>query len=238
VQLIVRNLFERTADVRWWATDEAFCKALEHPEHDSMQYASKRLGVIHRFYSVYKNLALADTKGNVVASANTEFNRLQGSSVSDKKWFQEAMNTFNGDQYVVDDVYNCYMHHDRSVLVYATAVRRGGQLNGRTIGVLGVYFDWQAQAKNIVCNEPTFNANEWKNIRVLLIDSEHKIIATSDDKGLYQKFPLMIVDKHNNKGHYFQADGTLVAYAKTIGYEEYDGLGWYCVITRKMPPAS
>lgn len=24
VQLIVRNLYERTADVRWWATDEAF----------------------------------------------------------------------------------------------------------------------------------------------------------------------------------------------------------------------
>ena len=29
VQLIVRNLYERTADVRWWATDDALYKALE-----------------------------------------------------------------------------------------------------------------------------------------------------------------------------------------------------------------
>jgi hypothetical protein len=40
-------------------------------------------------------------------------------------------------------------------------------------------------------------------------------------------------DKSKTKGHYFQADGTLIAYAKTIGYQEYDGLGWYCVITKK-----
>lgn len=233
VQLIVRNLFERTADVRWWATDDAFYKALEEPTPELMQYATKRLGIINRFYTVYKNLVLTDTKGNVVASANSEFNRVQGSSLFDRRWFQESMNTFSGDQYVVDDVYNCHMHHDRSVLVYATAVRRGGQLNGRVVGVLGVYFDWQDQAKNIVCDEPILTPDEWKNMRVLLLDSEHKIIASSDNNGLYQRFPLMIADKSKSKGHYLQADGTLVAYAKTIGYQEYDGLGWHCVITRK-----
>lgn len=44
VQLIVRNLYERTADVRWWATDEAFWKTAEipHPrivckQHDALQ---------------------------------------------------------------------------------------------------------------------------------------------------------------------------------------------------------
>ncbi len=237
IQLIVRNLFERTADVRWWATDDAFCNALENQIPDSTQSASRRLGLINRFYSVYKNLVLADTKGNIIATGNPEFNRIQGSSVSDKKWFQEAMNTFNGDQYVVDDVYNCYLHQDTSVLVYATAVRRNGQLNGRTIGVLGVYFDWQGQAKSIVCDEPTFSSDEWKNIRVLLLDSEHKIIASSDNKGIYQKFSFMPTDKNTPKGYYFQADGTLVAYAKTIGYQEYDGLGWYCVITRKVSQA-
>lgn len=233
VQLIVRNLFERTADVRWWATDDAFYKALEEQTPDMIQNASKRLGVINRFYTVYKNLVLTDTKGNVIATANTDFNRVQGSNVTDKKWFQEAMNTFNGDQYVVDDVYNCHLHHDRSVLVYATAVRRGGQLNGRIMGVLGVYFDWQEEAKNIVCNEPTFSSDEWKSMRVLLLDAEHKIIASSDNNGMYQKFSLNMPDKNKTKGHYFQADGTLIAYAKTIGYQEYDGLGWHCVITKK-----
>ncbi len=233
VQLIVRNLFERTADVRWWATDDAFYKALELSTPETTQHATKRLGVINRFYTVYKNLVLTDTKGNIIASANPEFSRIQGSNVSERKWYQEAMNTFNGDQYVVDDVYNCHLHHDRSVLVYATAVRRGGQLNGRTVGVLGVYFDWQKEAKNIVCDEPILLPSEWKHMRVLLVDNNHSIIASSDGNGMYQKFPLILPDKSKTKGHYFQADGTLVAYAKTIGYQDYDGLGWYCVITRK-----
>jgi Methyl-accepting chemotaxis protein (MCP) signalling domain len=233
IQLIVRNLFERTADVRWWATDDAFYKALENTTPELLQNANRRLGTINRFYTVYKNLVLTDTKGNIIACANSDFSRVQGSNVSDKKWYQEAMNTFNGDQYVVDDVYNCHLHHDNSVLVYATAVRRGGQANGRIVGVLGVYFNWQDESKNIVCDEPILTPTEWKAMRVLLLDTEHNIIASSDNKGMYQKFPLILTDKTKTKGHYLQADGTLVAYAKTIGYQEYDGLGWYCVITRK-----
>lgn len=233
VQLIVRNLFERTADVRWWATDDSLWKALEDNTPELVKYASKRLGVINRFYTVYKNLVLTDTRGNIIASANPDFTRVQGSSVSDRKWFQEAMNTFNGDQYVVDDVYDCHLHQDRPVLVYATAVRREGQLNGRSLGTLGVYFDWKDQSKNIVCDEPILSDDEWKKMRVILADSEFNIIATSDGRGMYQKFPLMLVDKTKTKGYYHQADGTLVAYAKTIGYEDYDGLGWYCIMTRK-----
>jgi hypothetical protein len=213
-------------------------KALETPNPDTVKYASKRLGVINRFYSVYMNLIATDTKGNVIASANEKFNRVQGSSVSNTKWYQEAMNTFNGDQYVVDDVYNCHLHGDKPVLVYATAIRRGGQLNGRTVGTLGVYFDWPDQAKNIVCDEPLLTAEEWKHSRVMLLDNELRIIASSDNNNIYQKFPLTPPDKSVTKGHYYQADGTLIAFAKTIGYQEYDGLGWYSVIIKKPTETS
>lgn len=233
VQLIVRNLFERTADVRWWATDDSLWKALKDPTPELTQYASKRLGVMNRFYTIYKNLVLTDTKGNIVASANPDFNRVQGSNISNTKWFQDAMNTFNGDQYVVDDVYNCHLHHDRPVLVYATAVRKDGQLNGRTLGTLGVYFDWLDQSRNIVKDEPTLTADEWKRMRVLLTDNDFRIIASSDGNGIYQKFPMSSTEKGKTKGYYYQADGTLVAYAKTLGYEDYDGLGWHCIILRK-----
>ena len=34
------------------------------------------------------------------------------------------------------------------------------------------------------------------------------------------------------RGYYYGPDGTLVAFAHTIGYETYDGLGWYGVITQ------
>ena len=51
VQLIVRNLYERTADVRWWATDDVFYNAMQDPSPEAIAHATQRLGVINRFYS-------------------------------------------------------------------------------------------------------------------------------------------------------------------------------------------
>lgn len=229
VQLIVRNLFERTADCRWWATDDAFWNALQEPSPEKAHHAQKRLGVINRYYTVYMNLLLTDTHGSVIACSNPEdFPRVTGSSVSGSKWFQEAMNTYSGDQYVADDIYNCPLHNDKLVSVYATAVRRGGITNGRTIGTLGVYFNWEEESRSIVQDEPTLTDEEKKNKRVLLLDAQHRIIASSNGKNLLQKFNL---NSKENKGYYFNNDGSLVSFAKTLGYQEYDGLGWYCVIT-------
>jgi hypothetical protein len=67
VQLIVRNLYERTADVRWWATDEAFYKCLENANPESRDHAAGRLSIINKFYSVYMNLVLIDAHGKVAA---------------------------------------------------------------------------------------------------------------------------------------------------------------------------
>src|SRR5690606_13721217 len=44
VQLIVRNLYERTADVRWWSTDSALWSALLDPTSPARSFASERLG--------------------------------------------------------------------------------------------------------------------------------------------------------------------------------------------------
>jgi hypothetical protein len=35
------------------------------------------------------------------------------------------------------------------------------------------------------------------------------------------------------RGSYYDPDGAIVAFAKTIGYEDYDGLGWYGVVVQQ-----
>jgi len=229
VQLIVRNLYERTADVRWWATDEAFYKCLENA--DTGAHATKRLGIINQFYSVYMNLVLADTNGKVIAVSQVDKYKMKpGANVSGLGWYRSALATKSGDQYVVDDIYNDPLHNDLPVAVYAAAVRRGGELNGEAIGVLGVFFNWQEQSRVIVTKEPNLSAEEWKYSRVLLLDNAMRIIASSDGNGLYSRFPLDT--SHGTKG-YFSQNGYLTAYARTLGYQEYDGLGWYGVIIQE-----
>lgn len=232
VQLIVRNLFERTADVRWWATDEAFYHCLENISDESKAHAAKRLGVINKFYTVYINLVLADSQGNVVAvSAPENYSGGADENVAKYEWFSKALATTAGDQYHVADIFDCPIHKNRPVAVYSTAVRRGGELRGAVLGVLGVFFDWQEQSDVIVRDEPNLTPEEWEYSRVLLLDNAGRIIAASDGQDLYKKFSPAI-NTGEEKGH-FTKEGKLIAYAKTCGYEDYDGLGWYGVIVQE-----
>ncbi|MCP9456415.1 MAG: hypothetical protein NNA18_09960, partial [Nitrospira sp.] len=77
-----------------------------------------------------------------------------------------------------------------------------------------------------------FSESEWKRTRVLLLDRELRVIAASDNRGVLQPFSL----KHQGKqrGYYVDDDHQVTAFARTIGYQEYDGLGWYGVIVKKL----
>jgi hypothetical protein len=232
VQLIVRNLYERTADVRWWATDPAFWQALEDPTEANINHANERLNIINRFYSVYMNLVLADKNGRIIGISRPDlFRNLRNMSANGERWFQQSMRTHSGDDYVVDDVHLSASHNNLPVAVYATAVRSTGSMHGTINGVLGVYFDWKEQSRSIVQDEANLSADEWQHSRVLLLDAQHRIIAASDNKGLLEPFNLETNGKA--KGSYRDASGTIIAFAKTIGYQEYDGLGWYGVVTQK-----
>jgi hypothetical protein len=233
VQFIVRNLYERTADVRWWATDEAIVRCLESLDQVSIDHAVERLSLINRYYSVYLNLVLIRSDGKILAcSQAAKFPRVTGANIAKLPWFQKAMATTSGDQYVVDDIFRASLHDNRLVAVYAAAVREGGKINGKVIGVLGVVFDWEDQSKAIVLKEPSLSENEWKRSRVLLVDHDLRVIAASDNKGVLMPFALEHKGQH--KGHYFNDDNEVIAFAKTIGYQEYDGLGWYGVIVQKL----
>lgn len=232
VQLIVRNLYERTADVRWWATDEAFCNCLDAPNAESVDHANKRLAIINRFYSVYLNLLMVNKEGIVVGCSNPgKFPQVIGANVSDRPWFRQSLILHTGDQYMVDDICRDPLHQNKMVAVYSTAIRTGGEINEKATGVLGVLFDWDEQARSIVRDEPPLSEEEWRRSRVMLLDNDLRIIAASDDRDLLTRYDLRA--NGQRKGYYLNEQGELVAFAKTIGYQEYDGLGWYGVVVQR-----
>jgi hypothetical protein len=232
VQLIVRNLYERTADVRWWATDDALYRALESRNDEIITHATTRLGLINRFYSVYLNLVLVGADGKAVAcSQPSRFANIVGTDLSSHLWVRKALATVSGDEYIVDEISRDPLHENKLVATYATAVREGGKVDGKVLGALGVFFDWDEQSRVIVQAEPALSNDEWKRTRVLLLDGNQRIIASSDNKDLLTSFNLRAEGRQ--KGHYFNEQKALIAFAKTLGYQEYDGLGWYSVIIQK-----
>ncbi len=241
VQLIVRNLYERTADVRWWATDDSFFRLFECDSSNDadmpalVQHAERRLELINQFYSVYLNLVLIRRDGVVVACSNKNMrDHLVGKNVNRQSWFRKALLTQSGTEYVAERIFLDPMHNDQAVSVFATAVRAGGETHGERLGVLGVVFDWETQAKVIVVDEPSLTEVEWKSCQVLLLDREFRVIGDSQGRPSLEKFPLSA--GHASAGSYFDAHGNSISFAKTLGYQEFDGLGWYGVVIRRLNP--
>jgi len=232
VQLIVRNLYERTADVRWWATDPAFWQALAGNDSDAVALAADRLGTINRFYSVYSDLVLTDAQGRVVASANPLHARdLKGIDLSRTPWFRSAVATASGDHYAVGEVMQSTHHADREVLVYSTAVRSHGRSDGKVLGTLGVYFDWQAQGRSIVETEAALPPKIAERTEIMLLDGHGRVIASNRPGRRFDTFDL----HHDGaqRGSYYDGSGNIIAFARTLGYQEYDGLGWWGVILQR-----
>lgn len=228
IEIIDRNLYERSCDVRWWATDSAVVGALETRSRDAALLASARLATILRSYTVYLDLWVVNAAGKVVAHGRPQsFPGVVGADVSGQAWFANAMRTASGDDFTVADVEAAPLLKGAATATYATAIRRGGEADGAPIGVLGIFFDWAPQAAAVV-EGVGLSDDEKKKARVLLLDAAGRIIAASDGEGLLrQTYPLKTGGQA--KGWYVEGQ-RLVAFALTPGYETYRGLGWYGAI--------
>lgn len=236
VELIDRNLFERTCDVRWWATDSAMVDALADPGDASASFASKRLGVILSSYTVYHDLWIVDAEGRVVANGRPDrYPRVPGTRVARERWFQDAMATRDGTDYAVTDIAPIAALENAPAPVYAAAIREGGEVTGRVLGALGIFFDWQTESE-IIVDGVRLEPEERDYTRCLLVDSRHRVIAASDRRGvLDETFPLATGPLEAGRpavGSYRDQQGHVIGYARTPGYKTYDGLGWYGVIVQ------
>ena len=231
VELIDRNLYERSCDVRWWATDSALVDCLAAPSTEACAYASQRMGVILNAYTVYLDLWLCDAQGRVIANGRPERAGVVGHNVSREEWFRGALNTGSGDDFVCADIGANRALSGAAVATYATAVREDGRARGRPLGVLGIHFDWTPQAQTIV-KGLRLSAEEWAHTRAMLLDRHGRVIAASDEIGMLDEvFPLRHLNQ--SQGSYEDDNGAMVGFALTPGYETYQGMGWYgCLVTK------
>ncbi len=228
IEIIDRNLFERSCDVRWWATDSAVVAAVGGEDAAVREHASARLATILRSYVVYLDLWIADAEGRVVANGRPDrYPNAVGLNAARSAWFQQAMNTASGDEFTVTDIARNSALDDAAVATYATAIRAGGDAHGAPLGVLGIFFDWTPQAEDVV-KGVGLSDEERAQCRVMLLDAEHRIIADATGRGeLGSAYPL---NTEGRERGYYQDGDRLVAFALTPGYETYRGLGWYGVI--------
>ncbi len=239
IDLIDRNLFERSCDVRWWATDNSLVDALADPSHDPAKraFASKRLGVILSAYTIYHDLVLADANGRVVANGKPTKYASQGAHVADKVWFRDAMSSASGENYAFETLHESPLIDGERTLAYSCAVRTGGEAHGRPLGVLGILFDWDSLAQTIV-NGVSLSAEEKKRTRCCIVDDHGLILADTQGQMLKAKAPLPNPARVLTKTNHFimeNIDGkpAVIAHAYAPGYEGYS-TGWHSLLIQTL----
>ena len=225
IELIDRNLYERTCDVRWWATDSAVVDCAASPDRGVGHSVGAARRHPRRLHRLSRSLALRSRRQGDRQRPRRPLPRRRPERRL-HKWFREARDLRSGDDYVAGDVECQPLLGNAQVATYCASVRAGGKANGEPIGVLAIHFDWEPQARAIVQGVRVGASDK---ARVLLVDSNFRVIAASDGQGLLSE-RISLSLKGERSGFYQDRAGALVAFHATPGYETYKGLGWFGVI--------
>jgi len=221
IDILIRNLFERTADVGFLATDEdltAFM-AKDYNSEDEFAQIHEHLNEYVKKYSVYSEILLLDMDGSVKIHLNQDNKVSNGANFSDvvKKVVdnQEEYTEYFGYTGLVPDAKNS--------LLYMQNITNGPEDSGPTVGVLVLVFKFDDEMEGI------FNKLDNNNHRpiMLLIDEKNQTIATNHSElvpigkrlePLKDDEEYKIIN-YNNKRY-------IATSAKTQGYEGYFGIPW------------
>lgn len=237
IDLIDRNLYERSCDCRWWATDAAMVSALEQPGEAATAHASDRLGVILKAYTVYFDIVLADLNGVVVANGRPADYPSAGTTHREAPWFTTALATASGDEFGFETVHASSLVGGKRVLVYSCKVCRGGDAKAEAIGVLGVVFNWDGLAQKIMHETPVEEAKKGVT-RVCIVDDNGRVLADSLDQILgrpveFSERARLFAQKKASATAAVDGVSVLAAHAQSPGFETYR-TGWHSLILQRV----
>ena len=237
IDLIDRNLYERSCDVRWWATDSSVVDALTKKTAEARQFACDRLGVILNSYTVYVDLVLADMEGKIVANGRPAQFKSIGRNVANQQWFSSARQTRSGEEFGFQTAHHSDLIDRQPALVYSCGVRKDGSANGPLIGVLGIIFNWEGLAQTIMKAVP-LGAAEKAISRCCILDRGGRVLADSNDKHLVDTLDVgTLPDVFTGKKGFFetayQGRQCCIGHAKAPGFETYT-TGWYSLIIQPI----
>jgi hypothetical protein len=250
IDVVDRNLYERSCDVRWWATESAVVQALETrvlaPEVYSIaaEKCSERLGVILNSYTVYLDIVVCDLSGCVIANGRPALFRSVGTSVADTEWFRSAQRTSSGNDFGFQGVHRGGLAGGAPALVYSCGVREGGDANGKLIGVLGIVFNWDGLGKVVVSRAVDMLSPETdQRLSARLLYADGTVIASAGDMEEISTVPAQVmgvvassvrgVILPESKGDGIACGHCIAGHAASKGFETYR-TGWYAMIAESI----
>ena len=166
IDIVVRNLFERTADVGFLATDRELCNFVAGLT-DSVEATRYRLREYRNKYTVYDEIILLDTEGNVLV-------QIDPTTPLEHSADPLIRQTLESDTYVETFRATDLRPAKERALVYSRRMHH--PQTGAVIGVLCLCFHFEEEMAGIFAahGDPQGRSN------MLLLDGENRVIASAD----------------------------------------------------------
>ena len=209
VDVLTRNLFERTADIGFLATDAAIVEACVARDPAVLAALRERLRAYAARYTVYRDIVLMGPDGQVLTRlvdgfAGRSTAPLVGLASSSQGGFVEtfAATDFCGDA---------------PALTYAWRVER----DGRVVGVLALVFDLQREADMI------FERLATRDEVLAFVDAQQRVVVSNDAARLPPGHRLALHDGTAS----LRLGGVTHLVTRRAGrpYQGYPGPGWSTV---------
>jgi len=235
IDIVDRNLYERSCDVRWWATEPAVARCLVEDSQDAQRHASQRLGQILDSYTVYADLVVADAQGRVIANGRPMRYRSVGARVDGTDWFRAAMSTRSGSEFGFQSMHDSDLVDRQSILAYSCAVRDPQSHSRTPLGVLGILFKWRALGQTVLEQLPLSEAERGRT-RACLVDGQGRILAdTMPGRTAVLDFPERATLFQGRRGVIstrIAGRPVIVCHAASPGFETYR-TGWHALLLRE-----
>lgn len=224
IDVLIRNLFERTADIGFLATDDdirIFIKNyVSKYNEDSLilrQNLQKRFKEYVSKYSVYFDIVLLDTHGKVLVRLNDD---IKVEKV-DSSFVQKILNS--NEDYVETYKFHDFVPQYKKSLVYSYKVNKTNDSSSENLGVLALCFRFTDEMNGIFNNLVDTNNKECLTI----LDEDGYVIASSDKEhiGLGAKLPIIL--NENYKIISYAGRDYIAKTCETNGYQGFYGLKWY-----------
>lgn len=215
IDILVRNLFERTADVGFLATDEvlrAFCAAA--PEQRAAQRTAcvQRLAEYRAKYSVYDDVILLSPGGELLARLDSEGSPAasEDAIVAEAAARQGHVERFGWTDLATDGA---------KALLYAHRIDDAG---GRCVGVLVLRFRCVDELHRIFASV----GDDAQRVALLLLDETGRVIVSNDDAHIPSGALLRFAREGEVALSSFGGREYLGVSCATRGYQGYRGPGW------------
>ncbi|MFA6051991.1 MAG: chemotaxis protein CheW [Methylobacter sp.] len=152
IDIMDRNLYERSNDCRWWALTSEIRRILSEGRlnADDKAKITDILFYINKLYTVYTRLFIYDIKGTIVAESNLHNDPLDavGRKVN-AAYAQETFSLRSPQEYRVSPFEDSWLYDGNPTYIYNAAIRHIDDSN-QVVGGIGIVFDSTTEFKHML----------------------------------------------------------------------------------------